>query len=72
MVSCGSDTAPVQRALLSGLFINAAILLPDSKSQMLSNPPVLSCLQDCHEHESPEQFSLWQELPGLCLFSLSV
>lgn len=46
MVSCGSDTAPIQRALLSGLFINAAILLPDSKSIMLSSPPELSSLQD--------------------------
>lgn len=49
MVSCGSDLAPIQRALLSGLFINAAILLPDSESQMLRNPPVLSNLQDYHQ-----------------------
>ena len=44
MVSCGSDSAPIQRALLSGLFINAAILLPDSESQLLSSPSVLSIL----------------------------
>lgn len=39
LVSCGLDPAPIQRALLSGLFVNAAILLPDSESQMLSKLP---------------------------------
>ena len=32
MTSCGSDMAPLRQALLSGLFTNAAVLLPDSKS----------------------------------------
>ena len=31
IVSSGSDLAPIQRALLSGLFMNAAVLLPDSE-----------------------------------------
>ena len=45
LVSCGSDSAPIQRALLSGLFVNAAILLPDSESQGYF-------LQECHPRVS--------------------
>ena len=63
-------TAPIQCALLSGLFVNAAILLPDSESRTLSNPQVTACLQDCHEHESRPGYSqgfcdLWQAVAKL-------
>ncbi|CAL5223385.1 g5893 [Coccomyxa viridis] len=42
MVSCGSDTAPIQRALLSGLFINAAILLPDNTYRLQASSQTVS------------------------------
>jgi hypothetical protein len=30
--SCGTDDTPLRRALLSGLFLHAAVMLPDGKS----------------------------------------
>ena len=40
MASCGSDMAPLRQALLSGLFINAAVLLPDSELSLDPLPAV--------------------------------